>query len=186
MLNEEDELKVILHAHDTGMTSIMPQWVQNTTEADFLAGECNWLNEWKSDTDFRYRTWKFLNEGLLLAEIETTKLLSALYANYRPRLNASEFVKLKILKEWIKGKKLTAPCCAILQNRRKVEVCAGNHRLNTALRLGVTHIPVLIPKAQLSQFHKLLGDFPNHEQPLIKFVDPDAWWEHLPAPHTDN
>ena len=178
-------MDALLHAHDTGLAPIEPHWVRNTTEAHFIAGDANWLNLWKSDSDCRRRTWKFLGEGLVLADVETSALLSALYANYIPRLAASEFVSLGILEDWIGGKPLTAPCCAIIWHHRKIDVSAGNHRLNTALRLGATHIPLLIPKAQLPRFHKLLSDFPSHDQPLIKFTDPDAWWENTPSPEAE-
>jgi hypothetical protein len=185
-LEEKKELEALLHAHDTGQAPIKPHWVRNTTEADFQAGQASWLEMWRNDADFRESTWSFLRDGLVLAEVERSALLSVLYANYLPRLAASEFVRLEILKEWRDGKQLTSPCCAIMRKRRKIEVFAGNHRLNTALRIGATHVPLLIPKAQLPQFHKLLGDFPNHDQNLIKFTNPIEWWEKAALPKTDN
>ena len=171
MQEETARLQAMLHKIDAGEMTIVPKWVCDTTEADLLAGGVGLIDDYRTDAQTR-QGWCFLSEGLILATVEFSCLLPAFNFEYRQELAEEEFINhqaLKIMEEWNSGVKLTAPFCALTVDQDEVQVFVGNHRTNTALRVGAATIPLLIPKAQLLGFKQLLGEFPFREQPAIVF-----------------
>ena len=171
MANWKKELEMMLEEIDSNQITIEPQWVVETTVEDLDAAGVGIFHHYKNDSQTRQQ-WYFLREGMLLIGVDFFRSLPVLHPGYRKELEDEKFIdwqSLQIIREWRSSMKLTAPFCALAHNQDEIQVFVGNHRINTALRIGAQCIFLLIPKAQLSVFQKLLGTFSVHEQPAIIF-----------------
>ncbi|RPD43767.1 hypothetical protein DNI29_23190 [Hymenobacter sediminis] len=173
---EKEQLEELLKKVDAGEVTIVPHWVYETTEQSLLDGGVGWLHYWQTDAQYQ-EEYPFLRGGVVLIEVLFANLLSALPDWYREYITNFLYVyqdygqSYTILTEWREGVQLTAPACMNLFDEDEVRVLVGNHRLNTAYRLGISHVPLLIPKAQLPKFRQLLGDLNVYEQQLIEFKE---------------
>ncbi|HET9504898.1 MAG TPA: hypothetical protein VFO93_15255 [Hymenobacter sp.] len=171
MANWKKELEMMLEEIDSNQITVEPHWVLETTIEDLDAAGVGIFHHYENDSYTRQQ-WYFLRKGMVLIAVDFSRLLPVLHPEYRKELEDGEFINwqaLQIIKEWRGGMKLTAPFCALTHDQNKIQIFVGNHRINTALRIGAKSIFLLIPKAQLSVFQKLLGTFSVYEQSAIVF-----------------
>ncbi|MGI4866505.1 MAG: ParB N-terminal domain-containing protein [Janthinobacterium lividum] len=150
---ETQDLRDFLKSIDNKERNIKPHWFMSADDKHLIdAG----YGSWEENGEFR-TTRIFNSQGVTLIEVNLFSLLNSIHFSIRQKLLNGKYLResrktLKILREWESSTKLTAPCCAIMQNRKLPQILDGHHRISAAIALGESTIPIIIPEAQLDRF----------------------------------